>query len=115
MESVKDTIGGNGMVVTRVTTSNIGSDHNSTNTNAANHRGDFVFVCCAVCVCECVSGSCVFLTDIVFPLIFQVHAFDSTFTWRLRGGVTFYTIGNYCVAQFRIHYKQKQPERPSSS
>ena len=32
------------MVVTRVTTSNIGSDHNSTNTNAANHRGDFVSV-----------------------------------------------------------------------
>ena len=55
MESVKASIGGNGMVVTRLTTSNIGSDHNNTNTNAANHRGDSVSVlelCAALCVCE---------------------------------------------------------------
>ena len=46
------------MVVTRLTTSNIGSDHNNTNTNtstnAANHRGDSVSVlqlCAALCVC----------------------------------------------------------------
>ena len=56
MVSVKATIGGNGMVVTRLTTSNIGSDHNNTdnNTNAANHSGDFVSVlelCAALCVC----------------------------------------------------------------
>ena len=42
------------MVVTRLTTSNIGSDHNNTNTNtnAANHRGDFVSV--LRCVLRCV-------------------------------------------------------------
>ena len=55
MESVKASIGGIGMVVTRLTTSNIGSDHNNTdtNTNAANHHGDFVSVlqlCAALCV-----------------------------------------------------------------